>query len=112
MIETRPWGSFEVLLDEPQYKVKRIIVEPGHQLSYQYHQFRAEHWTIVVGQAEVVLDDVVSSVAAGEHIYIPLGAKHRVKNPGTTPMVFIEVQSGTYFGEDDIVRLDDHYGRQ
>lgn len=112
MIESRPWGSFEVLLDEPQYKVKRIIVNPGHQLSYQYHHQRAEHWTIVVGDAEVLLDDVTHTLAAGEHIYIPLRAKHRVKNPGGTPMVFIEVQTGTYFGEDDIVRLDDHYGRQ
>jgi mannose-6-phosphate isomerase len=112
MIETRPWGSYEVLIDDANYKVKRIIVDPGHQLSYQYHQHRAEHWTMVLGSAEVVLDDIEHTLQQGEHIYIPLGAKHRIKNPGNTPLVFIEVQVGTYFGEDDIVRLVDNYGRR
>jgi mannose-6-phosphate isomerase len=112
MIEVRPWGSFEVLLDTPTYKVKRIVVEPNAQLSYQFHYKRQEHWTMVEGQADVVVDDVVYSLSAGEHIFIPLQAKHRIKNTGLVPLVFIEVQTGSYFGEDDIVRIIDDYGRQ
>lgn len=111
MIEVRPWGSYEVLLDTPSYKVKRIVVTAQQQLSYQYHTKRQEHWTIVEGQADVVLDDVVHSLTAGEHMFIPLQAKHRIKNTGSMPLVFIEVQTGSYFGEDDIVRIVDDYGR-
>lgn len=111
MIEVRPWGSYEVLLDTPAYKVKRIVVQLNQQLSYQYHYKRQEHWTIVEGQADVVLDDVTHGLVAGEHIFIPLQAKHRIKNTGSVPLVFIEVQTGSYFGEDDIVRIVDDYGR-
>jgi len=111
MIEVRPWGTYEVLLDEATYKVKRIVVQPSQQLSYQFHMQRQEHWTIVQGQADVVLNDVTHSLQAGEHMFIPLQAKHRIKNTGSIPMIFIEVQTGSYFGEDDIVRIVDDYGR-
>ncbi len=109
--EERPWGRFEILLDTDYFKSKRILVHPGERLSYQSHAKRAEHWIVVKGQAEVTLNDQVHRLKPGEHIYIPLGAKHRMANPGQTPMEFIEVQTGTYFGEDDIVRYEDNYGR-
>jgi len=109
--DERPWGSFEVLDEGPTYKVKRIEVKPGQRLSYQYHHQRAEHWVIVAGRALVTLDDVVHERAATESIEIGQGVRHRIENPGPEPMTFIEVQTGTYFGEDDIVRLDDDYGR-
>lgn len=110
-IGQRPWGQYEVLLDEPTYKVKRITVLPGQRLSLQMHHRRAEHWTIVVGDADVTVNDDTFRLTRGEHVYIPLEAKHRVANPGSEPLVFIEVQSGTYTGEDDIVRFSDDYGR-
>ncbi len=110
-IGQRPWGQYEVLLDEPTYKVKRIIVLPGQRLSLQMHHRRAEHWTIVVGEADVTVNEDTFRLTSGEHVYIPLEAKHRVANPGSEPLVFIEVQSGTYTGEDDIVRFSDDYGR-
>jgi mannose-6-phosphate isomerase len=109
--DTRPWGRYEVLSDEPSHKVKRITVEPGHRLSYQRHAQRSEHWFVVAGDALVTLDGVEHAVATGEAIDIPLGAAHRIENKGGEPLVFIEVQHGTYFGEDDIERLDDDYGR-
>lgn len=110
-IGQRPWGQYEVLLDEPTYKVKRITVLPGQRLSLQMHHRRAEHWTIVVGDADVTVNEDTFRLTPGEHVYIPLEAKHRVANPGTEPLVFIEVQSGSYTGEDDIVRFSDDYGR-
>lgn len=110
--EDRPWGRFEVLLDTADFKSKRISVLPGQKLSYQSHTKRAEHWIIVKGIAEVVLNDKTIPLKAGEHVYIPLGAKHRIGNPGKEPMEFIEVQTGSYFGEDDIVRYSDDYGRK
>jgi mannose-1-phosphate guanylyltransferase/mannose-1-phosphate guanylyltransferase/mannose-6-phosphate isomerase len=109
--ETRPWGRFEILRDETHYKSKIIRVDPGHQLSYQSHAKRAEHWIIVRGEPEVVLNDVTHKLRVGESIYIPLGAKHRIRNPGREVVEFIEVQTGTYFGEDDIVRYADDYKR-
>lgn len=109
--EERPWGRFEVLMDTQDFKSKRITVLPGQKLSYQSHAKRAEHWVIVKGVAEVTLNDVKHSLRAGEHIHIPVGAKHRIANPGRAPMEFIEVQTGSYFGEDDIVRYSDDYGR-
>lgn len=109
--EERPWGRFEVLLDTEYFKSKRILVSPGQKLSYQSHAKRAEHWIIVKGRAEVVLNDGKRELKAGEYVYIPLGAKHRIGNPGPEPMEFIEVQVGSYFGEDDIVRYSDDYGR-
>ena len=107
----RPWGKYYVLADEPHYKLKRIEVEPGHKLSYQYHHHRQEYWTIVQGEAIVTLDDREHSLTYGESIAIPQGARHRIKNSGKELLIFVEVQTGTYFGEDDIVRLEDDYKR-
>lgn len=109
--EQRPWGAYVVLDDGPYAKVKRITVEPGQRLSYQRHHRRAEHWFVVAGTALVTLDGVDREVTPGQAVDIPLGTAHRVKNAGTEPLVFIEVQRGDYFGEDDIVRLNDDYGR-
>ncbi len=106
-----PWGRWEVLLDEPVYKVKRITVLPGARLSYQKHFKREEHWTMVEGRGIVTLDGRDIQLDAGQSIDIPCNAAHRITNPGGSPLVFIEVQRGSYFGEDDIVRLEDDYGR-
>ena len=108
----RPWGNYTVLSDdEPDHKVKRIVVHPGKRLSYQRHSKRAEHWFIVSGTAQVTLNEHVTTLHAGEAIDIPLEGAHRIANEGTVDVVFIEVQHGTYFGEDDIVRLEDDFGR-
>ncbi len=107
----RPWGTYLVLDDEPGHKVKRISVEPGKRLSYQFHQFRAEHWFVTSGNAVVVLDGQNHALSAGQAIDIPRKAKHRIENPGPDELVFVEVQYGDYFGEDDIIRLDDDFGR-
>ena len=110
--DERPWGSYLVLEDDAaDHKVKRITVAPGKRLSYQSHAKRAEHWFVVSGTAEVTLDGVDQLVDAGQAIDIPLGSKHRCANPGSVPLVFIEVQYGSYFGEDDIVRYEDDFGR-
>lgn len=110
--DVRPWGQYWVLEDADTYKVKRIEVNPGGRLSYQYHHKRAEVWTIVKGVGRITLDGEVRDYKAGEVAIIPLGAKHRIENPGDEFCVFIEVQHGTYFGEDDIVRLEDDYDRK
>ena len=110
-IEDRPWGSFENLLDEEYCKVKRIIVKPGQRLSYQYHHKRDECWVVVQGEATITLDDKALTFVEKEVVIIPAETKHRVQNNGTINLIFIETQTGTYFGEDDIVRLDDDYGR-
>ena len=110
-IGNRPWGKYFVLEDEPHYKLKKIEVNPGQRLSYQFHHYRQEFWTIVEGEAVVVLDGEEHVVKYGESIHIPLGAKHRIENRASEVLVFIEVQTGTYFGEDDIVRLQDDYAR-
>jgi mannose-6-phosphate isomerase len=106
-----PWGSWEVLLEAEYCKVKRIIVNPGQRLSYQKHAHREEVWTVVVGQATVTLDGVESVYTEGQVIFIPKGAAHRMANSGESDLVIIEIQRGSYFGEDDIVRLSDDYGR-
>jgi len=108
--DERPWGSFTVLDEGSGFKVKRIEVLAGKRLSYQKHAMRAEHWFVVSGTAKVTLDgeDVIRT--AGEAIDIPIGAAHRVENPGQELLVFIEVQQGNYLGEDDIVRLQDDFG--
>ena len=108
----RPWGNYTVLSgDAPDHKVKRIVVHPGKRLSLQYHAKRAEHWFVVAGTAQVTLDGTVTELTPGQAVDIPLHAAHRVANCGDTDVVFIEVQHGTYFGEDDIVRLEDDFGR-
>ncbi len=109
--DVRPWGEYEVLEDDDRHKVKRITVLPGKRLSYQRHERRAEHWFVVAGTATVTLDGAEHRVAAGQAIDIPRRAAHRVANAGTEDLVFIEVQVGDYFGEDDIERLEDDYGR-
>ena len=110
-IHNKPWGSYTNLLDEEYTKVKNIIVKPGESPSYQYHFKRSEIWVIVKGTAQVKIDDVFNYHRVGDIIVIPKEAKHQVKNIGEDDLVFVEVQLGEYFGEDDIVRLDDKYGR-
>jgi len=107
----RPWGWFESLVVGGRFQVKRIHVHPGAALSLQSHHHRAEHWTVVEGTARVTIDDEVKLVAENQSVYIPLGAMHRMENPGKVPMVLIEVQTGSYLGEDDIIRYDDVYAR-
>ncbi len=109
--DERPWGSFTVLDEGAGFKVKRIEVLAGKRLSYQKHAQRAEHWFVVEGTAKITLDGEEIIKKAGEAIDIPIGAAHRVENPGGQLLVFIEVQQGSYLGEDDIVRLQDDFGR-
>src|SRR5262249_7291392 len=111
MFDQRPWGSFTVLDEGNNYKVKRLEVLPGKRLSYQKHSRRAEHWFVVQGTAKVTLDDREIIVPAGKAIDIEIGSAHRVENPGNETLLFIEVQRGSYLGEDDIVRLEDDFGR-
>ena len=108
---TRPWGSWEVLATGEGYTLKRIVVNPGQRLSLQYHRFRAEHWTVVQGVAEAQINDRLLALTAGESVYVPLGAHHRLKNISDTPLVLIEVQTGEYLDESDIIRIDDDYAR-
>ncbi len=107
----RPWGFYEILSDEKDHKVKRITVYSHQRLSLQRHQKRAEHWYVIQGDAVVDLDDREIHLQAGEAVDIPKNSWHRVRNPGENNMVFIEVQTGEYFGEDDIERKEDDYGR-
>jgi len=109
--DRRPWGTFTVLDEGDTFKVKRIEVLPGKRLSYQKHTQRAEHWVVVEGTARVTLDDRDIVVERGQAIDIPIGSAHRVENPGDELLVFIEVQRGSYLGEDDIIRLQDDFGR-
>lgn len=111
VFEERPWGRFEVLRDKEHFKSKVIVVNPKSQISYQSHAQREEHWIMVRGAGEVVLNDEVIPMKTGSYVRIPLGAKHRIRNPHAEPLEFIEVQLGTYFGEDDIVRYQDDYKR-
>ena len=108
----RPWGTYTVLEEGQNFKIKRIVVKPGASLSLQMHYHRSEHWIVVSGTAEVVNDDKTLLVRTNESTYIPSGHRHRLANPGVTDLVMIEVQSGEYLGEDDIVRFDDVYGRK
>ena len=107
----RPWGWFESLITGHRFQVKRIVVHPGAALSLQSHHHRAEHWIVVQGTAKVTMDDKVQLVTENESVFIPVGTVHRMENPGKLPMVLIEVQTGSYLGEDDIVRYDDVYAR-
>lgn len=110
-LEHRPWGTYEVLLDTDNCKVKRIVVQPNSRLSYQYHHKRSEVWTVVEGILTIVLDGEKLHRGPGQSVRIPQGSKHRAWNESTNPVTFIEVQTGTYFGEDDIVRIEDDYNR-
>ncbi len=107
----RPWGWFQTLDHGERHQVKHLMVKPGHGISLQAHQRRAEHWTVVAGTAQVTRDDETVTLGIDQSTYIPLGAKHRLENPGPEPLSVIEVQSGDYLGEDDIVRFEDKYGR-
>jgi mannose-6-phosphate isomerase len=109
--DERPWGSYLVLDDEAAHKVKRITVRAGQRLSYQRHGRRSEHWFVVAGTGTVVLNGDEHLVGPGVAIDVPRGTAHRIHNSGDEDLVFVEVQHGDYFGEDDIVRLDDDYGR-
>lgn len=109
--DERPWGSFTVLDEGEGYKVKRIEVLPGKRLSYQKHARRSEHWFVVQGAAKVTLDGAEVIIKTGETVDIPVGTAHRVENPGNELTIFIEIQQGDYLGEDDIVRLEDDFGR-
>ena len=107
----RPWGWFERLIVDGRFQVKRIHVLPGAALSLQSHRYRSEHWVVVAGTAKVTVDDSVTLLTEGQSVYIPLGAVHRMENPEKVPMVLIEVQTGAYLGEDDIIRYEDIYAR-
>lgn len=110
-IDHRPWGWFETLILADRFQVKRIHVHPGAALSLQSHVHRSEHWIVVAGTAKVTVDDEIKLLSENESVYIPLGAVHRMENPGKVPMVLIEVQTGSYLGEDDITRYEDLYAR-
>lgn len=110
-IDYRPWGWFETLRKSDRFQVKLIVVNPGLALSLQSHHHRSEHWIVVKGTAEVTINEKITLVTEGESVYIPLGAKHRLANPGKLPMLLIEVQTGSYLGEDDIMRYKDDFNR-
>jgi mannose-6-phosphate isomerase len=107
----RPWGTYTVLDENTGYKIKRIEVNPGQRLSLQMHHHRSEHWIVVSGTAKVTCGENVCIVNVNESTFIPIGSNHRLENPGVIPLVIIEVQSGEYLGEDDIVRFQDDYHR-
>jgi len=107
----RPWGSYQDIDQDERFRVKRIIVRPGGRLSLQRHKFRAEHWVVVAGEAEVTRGKDVMTLGPDQSVYIPIGETHRLENKGTEPLHLIEVQTGDYVGEDDIERLEDVYGR-
>jgi len=107
----RPWGGYDSISSGPRFQVKRIVVAPKASLSLQKHHHRSEHWVVVSGTAEVTCGSQIRLLTENESTYIPIGQIHRLANPGTIPLEIIEVQSGSYLGEDDIVRLEDTYGR-
>jgi len=107
----RPWGAYDSIDNRERYQVKRITVKPGARLSLQMHHHRAEHWVVVKGTAQITIGDEVKLVSENQSVYIPVGVKHCLENPGKVAIELIEIQSGSYLGEDDIVRFDDKYGR-
>jgi len=107
----RPWGNYTVLHETPSCKVKTITVEPNRRLSYQTHEKRSEYWVIVSGSGTVTIDGIQTTCASGDAYIIEQGIAHRIHNTGRQELVFIEVQTGTYFGEDDIIRIEDDFGR-
>ena len=109
--DVRPWGTFTVLEEGKHYKVKNITVLPQKRLSYQKHARRCEHWIVVQGSGVVTLNDRDQAVNVGDKVDVPIGTSHRIQNPGPETLIFIEVQRGEYLGEDDIVRLEDDFGR-
>lgn len=109
--DNRPWGRWEEYLNEPGYRVKRIVVHPGERLSLQKHEHREEHWVVVQGEGQFTLDDDVRPVSAGDRLHIPKEGVHRIENDSDAPLVFIETQLGIC-REDDIIRLEDDYGRE
>ena len=109
--EERPWGNYTVLYTNEIYQVKKLVVNPGKRISLQSHKFRAEHWFIVSGEGLAELDDKKFEVGAGDAIDVPIGSKHRISCGNINPLVFIEVQTGSSFAEDDIVRYEDDFGR-
>ncbi len=111
MTETRPWGTYQILLEDENCKVKKIIVQPGQKLSLQSHEKRNELWSIVEGEGEITLNEEIMPAPKGMIFYIPVKTIHRIENIGNKPLVFIEIQTGEYFGEDDIKRYEDIYGR-
>lgn len=111
MIEKRPWGTFEILLDEQKCKVKKIVVQPGHKLSLQSHKKRNELWKIISGSGLITLNSTISIVTKDMVYEIPRNTIHRIENNALEELVFIEIQTGEYFGEDDIIRYEDSYGR-
>ena len=108
----RPWGSYDSIDNGDRFQVKRLTVKPGGTLSLQMHHHRAEHWIVVSGTAEITCNDKVFLLSENQSTYIPVGATHRIVNPGKVPLHIVEVQSGSYLGEDDIVRFEDNYGRK
>jgi mannose-1-phosphate guanylyltransferase/mannose-6-phosphate isomerase len=108
----RPWGSYDSVDNGDRFQVKRLSVKPGASMSLQLHHHRAEHWIVVSGTARITRGDEVFLLEENQSTYIPVGAKHRIENPGKIPLHIIEVQSGSYLGEDDIVRFEDRYGRE
>ena len=111
-IDQRPWGLYEVLLDAHYCKIKRITVNPNQRLSYQKHTQREELWTIVFGTAVVTLNGTIHTLNSGDTLHIPKESWHRIANQSNQPLIFIEIQRGDYFGEDDIIRSEDDYGRR
>jgi len=107
----RPWGRYFVLDDNLAYKIKRIEVDPKARLSYQYHKKRSETWVIIKGEGIVTIEGKNTNISQGDTIVIPKTSKHRIENTGNDKLIFIEVQTGTYFGEDDIIRIEDDYNR-
>jgi mannose-1-phosphate guanylyltransferase len=110
-IQYRPWGGYAHVLGGERFQVKRLFVKPGCQLSLQRHHHRAEHWIVVRGAADVTIDGQLTTLGENQSIYLPLGCTHRLANPGKIELELIEVQTGSYLGEDDIIRLDDDFGR-
>ncbi|MDD8012233.1 MAG: phosphomannose isomerase type II C-terminal cupin domain [Acidobacteriota bacterium] len=110
--EERPWGGFEILHEEAGLKVKRIMVKPGKRLSLQSHEQRAENWVVVRGKARFTLNDETIALEPRQSVFIPAKGRHRIENPGEEELVFIEVQTGTYLGEDDIIRYQDDFNRR
>lgn len=107
----RPWGHYAVLAEGENFKVKRIAVDPGASLSMQSHVHRSEHWVVLEGTACVVLGDETVHLGSNESTFVPAGARHRLSNPGKVPLIIVEIATGVYLGEDDIVRYEDAYGR-